>query len=191
MGGCSLVDSGTALTISGRGGPAHLGTPPTHRAPGAVTQSHTGPRPLPDDYRVSMNPLLAAVVAAALVAVATVLGLLWRAAQGRIRHTLSDAVTITGVDLAPGATLVQFSSEFCAPCRATAQLLEELTAQRSELAHVELDVTERPELASRFNILQTPTTLVLDREGRIRARIGGAVRRDELVAELDRVLVTS
>jgi thiol-disulfide isomerase/thioredoxin len=137
-----------------------------------------------------MHPLAALALVVGLVAVSTLLGTVWRARQGRIRRTVTqpDAALLSGVDLAAGATLVQFSSEYCAPCRSTARVLHELADARPELAHVELDVAVRPELAARFGILQTPTTLVLDREGRVRARIGGAVRRDTLVAELDRLL---
>ena len=49
-------------------------------------------------------------------------------------------------------------------------------------------MTHRPELAARYRVLQTPTTLILDSDGAVRARIGGAVRRDLVIAELDRVL---
>ncbi|AYF96822.1 thioredoxin family protein [Protaetiibacter intestinalis] len=139
-----------------------------------------------------MDPLVALGVVGALVALATVLGVAWRRGQGRIRRTsTADAVVIDGVELASEATLVQFSSEYCTPCRATARVLDELAATREGVAHVELDVAERPELAARFDILQTPTTLVLDRTGRIRARIGGAVRREALLAELDRLTVAA
>ncbi|MFT4028372.1 MAG: thioredoxin family protein [Protaetiibacter sp.] len=135
-----------------------------------------------------MHPLAALALVTVLVALATVLGLVWRAGQGRVRRASADPAGIEGVDLAPGATLVQFSSEYCAPCRATARLLDEIAGTREGIAHVELDVAERPELAARFGILQTPTTLVVDGEGRVLARIGGSVRRDTLVAELDRLL---
>src|SRR5262245_31128001 len=139
-----------------------------------------------------MHPLVALAVVAALVAGATVLGLAWRAAQGRIRCAeTSDAVAIEGVDLASGVTLLQFSSEYCAPCRSTARVLDELADGRADVVHVELDVAERPELAARFGILQTPTTLVLDASGRVRARIGGAVRRELLAAELERLTVAA
>lgn len=135
-----------------------------------------------------MDPLAALTVLAALVAGSTALGLLWRSRQGRIRWSRgSDAVTIDGLDLASGITLVQFSSEFCAPCRATARVLDELAEQHDDVRHVELDVAERPELAARFGILQTPTTIVLDGSGRVRARIGGAVRREQLSAEFERL----
>ncbi len=139
-----------------------------------------------------MEPLLALAVVAALVAGATVLGLLWNAGQGRVRHGgRAETVFIDGVELGAGVTLLQFSSEYCAPCRSTARVLESLAHDDERLTHVELDVAERPELAARFGILQTPTTLVLDGSGRIRARIGGVVRRDHLTAELAKLTVAA
>ena len=139
-----------------------------------------------------MDPLVTFAIVVALVAAATAIGFAWRAGQGRIRHPNSaDAVDIEGVELGSGLTLVQFSSEYCAPCRATARVLDELAGERADVAHVELDVADRPEPAARFGILQTPTTLVLDRTGRVRARIGGAVRRELLAAELTRLSVAA
>jgi thiol-disulfide isomerase/thioredoxin len=129
----------------------------------------------------------------ALVTLSTVLGLAWRHRQGRVRHTDGRTVVrpaeLPGVRrLARGATLLQFSTRVCAPCVPTRAVLGALASERSQVTHVDLDVTDRPDLASRFNILQTPTTLVLDRKGVVRARIGGPPRRAELAAELDRIL---
>lgn len=130
-----------------------------------------------------------AIVLAALVAGATLLGVLHRAAQGRVRAVSArPAVTLDGVELGGRATLLQFSTAVCSPCRATARVLDELATRTVDVAHVELDVTHRPELASRFRVLQTPTTLILDRDGVVRSRIGGAVRRDLVAAELRKVL---
>jgi thiol-disulfide isomerase/thioredoxin len=130
-----------------------------------------------------------ALVLGGLVLAATLLGVLHRATQGRAR-TVSDAriVSIEGVALGPRATLLQFSTEVCAPCKSTARVLDDLAARTEDVAHVDLDVTHRPDLASRYRVLQTPTTLILDRDGAVRARIGGAVRRDVVVAELEKVL---
>jgi thiol-disulfide isomerase/thioredoxin len=124
-----------------------------------------------------------------LVLAATLLGFLHRATQGRAR-TISDAriVSIDGVALGGRATLLQFSTEVCAPCKSTARVLDDLAARTEEVTHVDLDVTHRPELASRYRVLQTPTTFILDADGAVRARIGGAVRRETIVAELQRVL---
>ncbi|MCU1439775.1 MAG: thioredoxin [Rhodoglobus sp.] len=143
-----------------------------------------------------MNPLLVIVALAGLVALATGLGFAWRSQQGRVRHT--DGRTIVRVADVPGvrrfaagATLLQFSTEVCAPCASTRVVLGDLASTRRNVTHVDLDVTNRPDLASRFHIMQTPTTLILDRKGVVRARIGGAPRRDDLTAELDRILVAA
>ena len=140
-----------------------------------------------------MNALLVIAALSGLVALATVLGLVWRSAQGRVRHTDGRTVVrasdLPGVTrLARGATLLQFSTEVCAPCRATRVVLGDVASGRTDVEHVDLDLTHRPDLASRFNILQTPTTFILDRRGVVRARIGGAPRRDALTLELDRIL---
>ena len=42
------------------------------------------------------------------------------------------------------------------------------------MRHVEVDLTQRADLADRFRVTQTPTTLLLDADGTVRARIGGA-----------------
>lgn len=123
-----------------------------------------------------------ALVLLGLVAFATVLGMLWRFSQGRVRLAHGRVADIA---LGRRATLLQLSTEVCAPCRATARVLGELSDH--EIRHVEVDIADRPDLVSRFNVLQTPTTLILDRDGTVRARIGGAVRRDLIVAELEKV----
>jgi thiol-disulfide isomerase/thioredoxin len=127
--------------------------------------------------------MLIAAVLIGLVVLATTLGLVWRASQGRVRAATGR---IDDVELGSRATLLQLSSEFCAPCRSTARVLGEIGGV--DIRHIEVDIVNRPDLVARFNVLQTPTTFILDADGTVRARIGGAVRRDQVVAELDRVL---
>jgi thiol-disulfide isomerase/thioredoxin len=86
------------------------------------------------------------------------------------------------------ATLLQFSTEFCAPCRSTARVLGAAADDVDGVRHVDVDLTHRPDLAGRFGVLQTPTTLVLDAAGAVRARIGGAARPDDVRTTLDRIL---
>jgi len=139
-----------------------------------------------------VNGFAALGILVALVAATTVVGLAWRATTGRARSTRGDEV-VEPADVGAGgfgdrATLLQFSTEFCAPCRSTARVLGALAEDVSGVQHVEVDVTDRPELADRFRILQTPTTLVLDGTGAIRARIGGAPRADDVRTTLHRIL---
>jgi thiol-disulfide isomerase/thioredoxin len=139
-----------------------------------------------------MNLVPAVVAVLVAVAIAVALGLIWRARTGRARTAFSGAgerelaeVAAAHGRLGDRATLLQFSTEFCSPCRVTARVLDDLAARRDGIAHVEVDLTDRIDLARRLNILQTPTTFVLDPDGRSRARIGGAPRLAEVVALLD------
>ena len=131
-----------------------------------------------------------------LVAAATVIGLVWRSQQGRVHHYRSNTVVkvgdIPGIrGFARGATFVQFSTEVCAPCKVTRAVLDGLAREHDNVRHVDVDLTHRPDLATRFRILQTPTTLILDNKGVVRARIGGAPRRDSVRAELEKILVAA
>ncbi|HEX4399933.1 MAG TPA: thioredoxin family protein [Galbitalea sp.] len=125
-----------------------------------------------------------------LVAFATVLGVAWKARTGRVRTRAGDgnAVDLPEVPLAGRATLLQFSTEVCAPCVPTRRVLGQIADTTDGVSHVDLDLTHRPDIAARFNVLQTPTTLILDRAGIIRARIGGAPRQADVRAALETIL---
>jgi thiol-disulfide isomerase/thioredoxin len=136
-----------------------------------------------------MNPLAVLAILLGLVAFATVLGIVWKSRTGRVR-TASDgnAVHLPEVPLAGRATLLQFSTEVCAPCVPTRRVLGQIADSTDGVSHVDLDLTHRPDIAARFNVLQTPTTLILDRTGVIRARIGGAPRQADVRAALETIL---
>ena len=128
------------------------------------------------------------VLAAALVA-AGAIGITRRVRDGRLRTAasaeadqVSPAVPLVEGGLGERATLVQFSSAFCAPCRATRQLLTLVAAQSPDVRHVEIDAESHLELVRALGIARTPTTLVLDAAGRETARITGLPRRDAVDA---------
>lgn len=72
------------------------------------------------------------------------------------------------------ATLVQFSSAFCAPCRATRVVLDRVASTTTGVAHIELDVADHPALGERLGIAVTPTVVILDAGGVERRREHGA-----------------
>ena len=136
-----------------------------------------------------MHPLAVIAILVGLIALATVLGLVWRARTGRVRSMANgEVVRLPEVPIRGSATLLQFSTEVCAPCVPTRRVLGQIAASTEGVHHVDLDVTHRPDIAAKFNVLQTPTTLILDRTGAIRARIGGAPRRADVVAALESIL---
>jgi thiol-disulfide isomerase/thioredoxin len=72
------------------------------------------------------------------------------------------------------ATLLQFSSAFCAPCRATRRVLSDIAGQVPGVSHIEVDAEHHLDVVRRLSILRTPTTLVLDAAGHEVVRASGA-----------------
>ena len=82
------------------------------------------------------------------------------------------------------ATLVQFSSAFCAPCRVTRRTLEEVARIVPGVVHIEVDAEDNLDLVRRVGIMRTPTTLVLDASGREVNRAAGAPTKQAVIAGL-------
>jgi thiol-disulfide isomerase/thioredoxin len=79
-------------------------------------------------------------------------------------------------------TVVQFSTAFCAPCRATKARLEQLRAGHPGLAVVHVDAESELAAVRELDVRRTPTLFYLDRAGRLLGRSSGAPRPDELTA---------
>jgi thiol-disulfide isomerase/thioredoxin len=126
------------------------------------------------------------MVLGAVLVLATASGLAWRRRDGRMRGSPVPRLTEAdlGQPLGARATLLQFSSAFCAPCRATRQLLSDVAGRSDGVAHVEIDVTTRMDLAQRLDIRRTPTVLVLGPRGQVTRRASGLPRRADVVAAL-------
>lgn len=137
-----------------------------------------------------------AVVLIVAVALAVVVGL-WRAARdGRFSGThevkgagvasepeiTEETSVLAGTpwaeELGERVTLLQFSSAFCAPCRATRVVLADVASADPGVAHLEVDAEKHLDLVRRLGVLRTPTTLILDARGVERARAAGAPRRE-------------
>ena len=93
-----------------------------------------------------------------------------------------------GAPLGPQATLVQFSTAFCAPCRPTRQILAQVAGMVDGVSHVEVDAAERLDLVRRLRISSTPTVLVLDPQGAIVKRASGLPRKADVIAALGAVI---
>ena len=124
---------------------------------------------------------------------ATAYGLWYQRSRGKVKSKTSRAsnraITSSdiGTDLGSRVTLVQFSSAFCTPCRATRALLTDITADLSDVKHVDIDAEKNLELVRRLDIRSTPTTLVLDKSGVEVGRAVGAPKRAEVLATLSAI----
>ena len=139
----------------------------------------------------------------ALVA-ATAFGLYRAARDGRFRGTHAVPGVESGAgspaaenvlagaeldhELGERATLLQFSSAFCAPCRATRRILGEVAEVVPGVVHIEVDAEHHLDLVRRLGVLRTPTTLILDGAGREVSRAAGAPSRDTVLATLARAI---
>ena len=129
------------------------------------------------------------LVCAAVLLLSGAFGM-WRMRRdGRLRMRGRDSgVRLTaedlGVELGQRATLVQFSSAFCAPCRATKRVLGEVAAMVEGVVQVEIDAESQLDLVRRLEILRTPTVLVLDAKGLLVQRAAGQPRKADVIAAL-------
>lgn len=93
-----------------------------------------------------------------------------------------------GGELGERATLVQFSSAFCAPCRATRRILGEVADLVPGVTHIEIDAEAHLDLVRELSVLKTPTVLVLDADGHVVRRAGGQPRKADVIAALGEVV---
>ncbi|MEU6003049.1 thioredoxin family protein [Streptomyces sp. NPDC047197] len=93
-----------------------------------------------------------------------------------------------GRELGERATLVQFSSAFCQPCRATRRVLADVAEMVPGVSHVEIDAEAELELVRHLRILTTPTVLVLDADGRVVRRATGQPRKADVIAALGKAV---
>lgn len=85
---------------------------------------------------------------------------------------------------ATGPVLVDFTADWCPPCRMIAPHLEALDAERSDLDVVSVDVDANTATAARFGILSMPTLVLFD-GGVERGRIVGAQPRRRIEGQVD------
>jgi thiol-disulfide isomerase/thioredoxin len=148
-----------------------------------------------------VDGLIAVVV---VLAAASAVGFAMRRRQGRfhspvVRTEAADSGRPTpsaaalsaadlGAPLGTQATLVQFSTEVCAYCGPTRELLAEVAGENDGVAFVEIDAAERMDLTMRLHVLSTPTVLVLDAVGGISSRASGPLRKADLLTAVGAVL---
>jgi thiol-disulfide isomerase/thioredoxin len=160
--------------------------------------------PAPGRFPGAMSPIGVAVLAAALVLTAVAAWWL-RTRDGAVRVPAGGGGDVTGAQVtgaqASGPqsvlerlgvrpqdadlTVVQFSTAFCAPCRATRARLQQLQATRPGLAYVDVDAESELEAVRRLDVRRTPTLFYLRRDGSLIGRSSGAPRPEELAALVD------
>ncbi len=144
------------------------------------------------------------IVCVAVLAAVSAFGMIWKIRSGRLRSAAAgpadggspaarggeQALTEAelGRPLGGRATLVQFSTAFCAPCRATRVILADVAGLVDGVTHVEIDAERSLDLVRRLDIRRTPAVLVLGPDGRIARRGSGQPRKADVLAALGEVI---
>jgi thiol-disulfide isomerase/thioredoxin len=130
-----------------------------------------------------------------VLAGATAFGVTWRRRDGRLASPRASqpaagvrlGAAELGEPLGPRATLLQFSSEFCAPCRAARQVLADVASGADGVRHVEVDAAERMDLVRLLDVRRTPTVFVLGPGGQITRRGSGLMNKADVLDALDEI----
>ena len=126
---------------------------------------------------------------AIVLAGATGFGIWYQRTRGEFRKkkTVNGpklTAAIVGTELGSRATMVQFSSAFCTPCRATKVLLEEMVKTMPDVHYAHIDAESNLELVRRLDIRSTPTTLFLNGAGVEVGRAMGTPKRAQVQAAI-------
>ena len=138
--------------------------------------------------------MIGVLVVCVVIAVSVVVGLILRNRDGRAHATIQQDSPLAEVlrgRLGSNATMVQFSSAFCQPCRATRRILEEVTVMVPGVSHVEIDAEENLDLVRALDVRRTPTVLFLGPAGDVQQRASGQPRKVDVIAALGRVMDAS
>jgi thiol-disulfide isomerase/thioredoxin len=145
---------------------------------------------------VEINSIL--IWAGLLLAIATAIGIVFRVFSGRGHSVKTSECIDLGklkanknglpvTEFGKKATLVQFSTEYCGQCPGVRRSLSQLEYRHGSLLYLDVDITDRLDLAAHFSISQTPTVFILDELGRIKFRIGGVPKPNVIQAELEKL----
>jgi thiol-disulfide isomerase/thioredoxin len=134
----------------------------------------------------SLTPLVV------VLALAIAFGVWYTRSRGEFRKKKTvngpklDA-SVIGVELGSRVTMVQFSSAFCSPCRATKALLEDMVKTMPDFRYAHIDAESHLELVRQLDIRSTPTTLFLNASGVEVGRAMGTPKRSQVLAAVNAI----
>ena len=80
--------------------------------------------------------------------------------------------------------LVDFWAEWCVPCHLISPMVEEVAREYAgKLLAVKINVDDNPDTTMKFGVMTIPTLLLI-KDGEVRARLGGARGKDAIVREI-------
>ncbi len=85
-----------------------------------------------------------------------------------------------------GIVFVDFYAEWCAPCKVTGPIIDELSEEMKNLKFVQLDVDQNPELTQQYSIFSIPTFMIF-KDGKVVSQFVGAMGKEGFLSEIQKV----
>ncbi len=133
---------------------------------------------------MSGDILLRSAVAVAIIVVG--LSAYWLINQRLLVRARSNIFTLFN-ELPNKPVIVYFTTPNCAPCKTVQRPALNRVSQLmgDSLQVVEIDATERPDLAKQWGVMSVPTTFLLDARGEARYVNNGVTRAEKLMEQLE------
>ena len=80
--------------------------------------------------------------------------------------------------------LVDFWAAWCGPCQMLLPVIEELADEVTSAKICKINVDEQPELAAQFDVMTSPTLIVI-KDGKIMSRSSGVIPKQEILDRLN------
>ena len=117
-----------------------------------------------------------------ILLISTAIGFYYRSKNGVIRK--KRRLHISEAEFAgrygSRVTILQFSTTFCSQCRAAKSLISDVVKDEKDISYLEIDAESNLALVRKVDVMSTPTTIFLDKDGYEIARATGAPKRDQL-----------
>jgi thiol-disulfide isomerase/thioredoxin len=133
---------------------------------------------------MSTEILLRFVLSVGIIAVG--LFVYWLLNQRLMGRAQNHVLSLVGGTLPNKPMIVYFTTPDCAPCKTVQRpaLSKLLTLTGDSVQVIEVDATQRPDLAKQWGVMSVPTTFLLDARGEARYVNNGVTRVEKLMEQL-------
>lgn len=86
-----------------------------------------------------------------------------------------------------GTVFIDFYAEWCAPCKVTSPLIDELSEEYKNIKFLKIDVDQNPDLAQQYSIFSIPTFMIF-KSGQVASQFVGAMGKEGFINEISKVV---